>query len=1452
MKNVFKSALAILLLILMLAGNGYAEALHPFYEQNGDCYLLIGEGSAKAVWSLNNLTSGIPASLYDPYDAYGLTAAQKWNATANKSDKDLFTFAGTESALTPMTGTKVPRRIIMSATTNIYGFATVPPATVHRFHGAPNASPTGRGNHPTWTINGLFGGIDYPCNTVPAAVPGMPGYYWYPVGQGFYHAADVVVWSNWTYGGANRRPLSNPPPISEQYNQRTDGSPPTRGPWAACCAGNRPQNGWIHGGWVRRMIRENLFGAYRNLKLFKYRIDSGAISPAMIRDVANVLARVTGTMDMNGECCDGCIARVDGAAMPGVPSPHLSCVYSAIVDRSYLYRRDQGSSDFTLDGTTAADLLVGSGADTTCKFLGISSRSETGNYVYLLGLNQINQWLTDANALPGMMLNELTDVAVSDQWWQTGGIVYAYDATKSRVYRFVRNEVEPDKNGLPTEIDVSAGGILPDKIGADGFGSLYIMRTEYEPANTSFFVPGTESRKYLAQVMAGGVNRYRAEFKQQVYKSVFMRDYYTGVISRIPGRVLLGENTFYRDFFADDINDYTTWAWIAPYGQFAPIVDSNVRTELGVINSPTPPRPGNLDAVTDNYGPLVSSDDVFSPAVPDASGTLPDSEDYWFMVENAPYFDANEVNIGNLGENPNGGPLGQFPNTIQSSSIKYYWKILQTHNRFGEPEEATILDMETEGVSGDYMLLFPPAAGKFKVGVKVAYRYYDYTKLPVGALSNRKGDVLKPTLDLPPLVAVGDDAAGYSWEDIHIRTVPPVIVPEDRGIIMSGVYKADGGILSNFKPGPSAHPDHFGCSNIGWTNTNCRHSHCDPSNNALTPTKFIIDGLSLVPQPPEYDETSNSWRITYSNSAKNWSLQLRESNYNLSRGMDRIDSMTGEEPPNPNDPDLIETPKTLEWAGPLSVTWSSELKRGSDTIVSKQLVTASPILTLAQMRILFPTPSEPASYTLSVDFRRTYRYSVWKEIPRYIGGVPAEPMRVVVTRNVPMRIWSDAEILVTDNTPPASHLATPESAGTVAQAYFLRTQILYGTTGETLWDPESPPTSNPLSLVFVVADNNPMANENYSNGGADIYHASLPGLRVNFKPSNQLATFSYQTKFGVMPPPLADGDVPTAEQIRYSTGGSAANKVAAAHVTSESQFNTLTGTTGLYCKAFSYRAYTIDVRELIHFSKELKEEAGAWDYTGDWSPNMYPLNANNSAGYRSLLYGLGWSEACNTPINILKTDPLMTGQVIVCDNDRPNVFIVARQDKYPDSLFYAPTNIKLNTMPTKWVQFATQGMGSSGNNGPESWESADNTASFNDKFKVDAALPVTNQIFPDGQDLEVDVPVRFDLVTSDNAGKVATVSFELRDDGDNVLLDGLFAANLPMQYVFRKPGDYKLTAVVEDDAVSWPGNPKAYMPSDTGDPGVTPAPNKRKLRVLFKVVPTWLDFRVIERKRTGQ
>jgi len=1473
MKNLFqKMVLAAICFTIACFQATAQERLHPFYEQNGDCYVLVGEGNARAVWALNNLIEGAASvPLYDPGDAYGITAAQKWNAALLKSDKDLFTFAGTESPPVSLKGQLAPRRIIMSATTNVYGFNEVPPYTVHRFHGAPNASPTGRGNHPAGTINSLFGGIDYPCNTVPAAVATMPGYYWYPMGKGFYHSADVVVWSNWTYGNnaANRRYPGNPPPAGEQYNQRTDGSPPTRGPWAVCCAGNQPGSGWIRGGWVRRMIRENLFGAYRNLKLFKYRIDSGAAVPTLDRDVANVLARVTGTMDMNGECCDGCIARVDGAAMPGVPSPYLSCIYSSIVNRTYLYRRDQDSTSFTLTGANINDQLVGDGGDLTCKFLGISSKSETGNYVYLLGLNQINQWLADANAPPSMKLNQLTDMAVSDQWWQTGGMIYAYDATKGSVYCFVRNE--NGTNGIPSEINVSADGVLPDKIGADGHGSLYMLRTEYEPANTSFFRDGNESSKSFEGVMAGGIPYFKAVYKQNVYKSVYRRLYdQGGRIEKLNNRVKLGTNTFVRNYITADDNINSAKIWISGFTQLVPIINSNIRTELAVINSPSPPRPSSLEARTDCVGPMVSATTGFEKAVPDANGDYTDDKDYWFMVENAPYFDANEVNIGNVGEDTNNnGRIGQFPNTIQKSSIRYYWKVIQTHDRFGTmmTAPATILDMETDGVSGDYLFLFPPGAGKFRVGVKVTYRYYDYRDLPVGALSSRKGDVLKPPLSEAPIVSAGQDSDNYSWAVISIKQVPPVISPQDRGVIMSGIGNSanpNDGMLSNYKPGPAALG--YGCNNIMWGNERCRHTFCNPANTNLAPTAFILDGHSLVPSKA-IQNADGSWKLEYANPPSYWNLNLRESNYNLARGVNRVASMTSEYPPVPTDPNLI--PGSVRWVGGLSVTWKSELKRGSEVIVDRQINTTQAALPLTQLRQLFPVPSEPASYTLSVDFRRTYRYEIYQEVWRRVGGTLIRETKTV-PRVINMRIWSDAEILVTDNTPPQRSYLNPyadisnSSINPVSQAYFINSNTLYGTTGEALNETESPPAANPTQLIFVVGDNNPMANSGIGNPGRDPYHSTVAGvgarLRVHHNTANQVGTFTYDTVQGIMPPQIAAGSTMTTEQAQqrrwYSSGPNASYKLSAATINNQAEFDAITGTTGLYNKSFSYRVYTINLSDLAHFSRDLAKDGNQrWGYNGSWSPRMHPQHANNSSGYKNLEFGLAWREACHGAGNDLSVTAQKSGQIVVRDNDRPNAFIRASQDKYIDQNFMVPNNIETGTgaIPPAWVRFSTPGMNEAVNNGPENWNRDDNTAAFAPPFRLSAAQ-VTNVLFPTGQELEVDVPVRFETLTADNSGTVATLTYKIVDAAGTTLADGMFGASLPLQYVFRQPGRYKVILEISDNAVSWPSNPGAYA-SDAApgaSPGVSPQVNKRKVEAIFDVVPTRLDFRVIERNRIGQ
>jgi hypothetical protein len=252
---------------------------------------------------------------------------------------------------------------------------------------------------------------------------------------------------------------------------------------------------------------------------------------------------------------------------------------------------------------------------------------------------------------------------------------------------------------------------------------------------------------------------------------------------------------------------------------------------------------------------------------------------------------------------------------------------------------------------------------------------------------------------------------------------------------------------------------------------------------------------------------------------------------------------------------------------------------------------------------------------------------------------------------------------------------------------------------------------------------------------------------------------------------------------------------------------------------------------------------------------MHPQRANNSPGYKNLEFGLAWRESCFSLANDLSILPQRSGQIVVRDNDRPNAFIRASQDKYVDTLFMAPNNIETTTgaIPPAWVRFSTPGMVDAINNGPENWDRDDNTAAFAPIFRT-AVGQVTKLLFPPGRELEVDVPVRFDILAADNAGGVATVSYKLVDAADNVLLDGMFGASLPLQYVFRQPGRYKIVLEIRDEAVSWPSNPRAYasdaLPSAV--PGVSPAYNKRKVEAIFDVVATRLDFRVIERNKVGQ
>ena len=1425
-----KLSIRVVLILGILLAGGTAWALHPFYEQNGDCYLLVGEGAKRGVYALNNLSSGTPNLLYNPYDAYGLTASQKWDPIANKSIKELFTFAGTETGLASLSG-MVARRVMTQASSSVYDIYTVPPFTVHRFHGASNQGPTGRGNHPLGTINSLFAGTDYPCSIVPTNVATMPGYQWVPLGK-FYHARDVIVWSNWTYAERNRNPGGG------TFNPQTYGTPqwPTflpPGPWDVCCNGNRPQNGFMRGGWVRRLIRENLNGKFRNLKLYKYTVGSGLSVPAYQRDVATVLTQVTGTLDKNGECCDGCISRIDGENQPGVPSPLLDCVYSSNVDRSYIYRRDFGLPSYLLQGTAGSDMTIGNGGDLTCEFLGVSSRNTTGNFVYLLGKNQINQWLTNANAPPGMLLDEVTDVAVSDQWWQTGGIVYAYDKPQDLVYQFKRNEGGSDTIPISIPVLDVTTGLKPDKIGADGFGNLYLMRTLFDPATTTPMMGNNTSNAYsyaysysYLTTIGGGIVVYRARFRQNVYKGITKRDYYSGLQTEVPGKVLLGMNEFFRDFTSVTPAVGTTWLWMGPLGQYSPAIDSEIRTELGVINTTTPPRVENEVAVVDCNGPLVEGSviekDYAYPTSPllDADGFLPDSRDYIFLVENFPSIenDGKDINTKSSPKNNDGdGASGVFPSTTKRNPT-YHWKVLQVKDRNGFPMNpaSVILDQETNNQVGGAFYFFQPSPGEFRVGVKAKYQYYNYNNLPLGQLSDKKETVLTGLT-----TATGGDADGYSWETIKIKPVPFIPPASGTAVLMSGRPLSTGGY--KFRPDI---PD------------DALTTFCLPSVEVPPSPDFVLNGTGTVPiEAGSYV-------------SGDWAFRVRETYYNIATGINRIASITAATPPDPMDPKMIRSPMTLQWLDPApQFTWKSTLLRGPEIIWESTVTRTDTDLGIDDLRKLFPVPSQPASYSLSVNSTRRYAWDTYVERRDPISGTRYWDPK---TERRSISLFASATVCVTDPWGPKDFFANPYLGGNASSpAIFVDTDVLYGTTGETLRNVDSPPSgySAPNYLEFIVADDNPMGNDTTTgNSGRDRFHGSISSLnlKITHIAANRVASFSYSTTPGMMPPAsFNSGEEYLADW--YQTGAGPAFKVFQVDINNETEFNAAAKVTtkpenaGKYCKSFSYRKLYISLDDVKHFSRPLPDEP-----LPTTLPNPLPLSgemdtgyANSNDFYNNLSYGFAWRESSG---NV--TDPQHLGQIVIRDNDRPNAFIQCSHDKSPEAIFTALSNI--NSLPPKWVRYSTRQKQEPARNGPESFTgTADFKPSFHSFYLTDPSAVVQNSFFNALSPLEIDIPTQFRALISDNiggAGGVATVSFFLAS-GTDVLVNN----QNPIQYIFPVPGKYTVKLSIRDNAKGWPSNPKGASARVAG-----PNYNYRNIEGIVDVVGFKLDVRVIDRTRLGR
>ena len=1413
MSNKFK---VLLLSFLLVCSSGFCGNLHVFYEQNGDCFMLVGNGSYRGVYALNNLTNNPYNWMYDPKDSYGITAGQWWKGTANETspsliEKRLYTFWASKISSRSLDGVEVKRRVIPIGTDNVYSSSvTDPPFIVHRRHSGTRASPTGLGNH-THTdykksLDTFFTPSDIPCTEVPVSAgtdKNGNALYWVTSGIDWFHDRTRPVWSNYTYPSS--------------------------------------------GGYCHRVAKEFLTEHTKDINLQAMNINNKQSVFEVNKESAFVATVVTGTegnASTLGECVDGCIKAQPSVALPGTPEPIVRFVYSSQLKRSYLYNRPLGETTFTLNNGPS-DIIVGRGDNVTCNFIGISTKSSTSNYVYLLGSDVINEWMIAANCPSTMHIAKAEDlacVAVSDQWWQTGGIVYAYDSKKAKVYSFVR--VEGGKSGPPDEIDVHFDGRLPDKIGADGFGNLYVLKTELDPPNISNFgKDGTENQR-IYDFSFEGQKRFLAIYRQYVYKAVYKRPYGLDTdFSKIKQRIPIGINQYERGYITADNNINSKKIWITPLEQTRYDGDgNNIRTELAVINVPTPPEPTNVDAIADCSGPMELTGTGFVMASPDnTDGSYSSTRNIFFIAENAPYYDANGVNITGGTEDKDGdGAIGRYPNTIKESSVVFHWKIVKTKDQFGKtinPGDKDYLVLDT---TGDYLLVFPSLLeGEFDVGLKVEYRYYDYTKLKVGALASEKETCLYPRPGDPAKVATARGRIvrdGYSWEHIKQTWKKPPESLDGNGIIMTSMnYDNDSG----YKPSASS------------------------NDKNLKKTYFVMDGASLCQQVDKYKN------ISYKSNTR-WGLKLRETQANLNKGLDRTKIVMAPNPPDPKDDNMV--PDTLKWVDNFQVAWRASLKRGNETLWTKTLTVENFNLTQAQLRELMPMPSDPLRYVINASVYRQYMYLVYVRYPvrqtSYGWEYKTERVPVVVT----VSIDGEAEICVTDNTGPSlyQYNAEENAAQRVVPGYAMvyatgpayktvknktdiknvkankSTVFINASTGETIdkWNPST-------WMIFYVCDNNPMANytgtQAVNTSTKDAYHQTGTNiLRASFNRDKRKAILHYDTAAGIK-----------------RTASLVGQNITPEPVVDESELKSV----GLVpSKALSYVKYNIPAGCMDNFS----------NITGIDNARL-PFNyATNTKGYTNYKFGLSCIDSCNADYNKLDNESevigsckedYFVGTTVVKDNDRPNIFISAFQDRYPDmekqfrvpsiivdkkydNLFATDPKNGFVTTPNTSQWFLTF---DDENNGPPNWYNKNSFGGdIKDSFKFIKAKEALLTIFRDSMldektnktkdcRLLTDVPVLFRFVMIENSGTPKCKSFTLNKYPSGKLADG--KADEAIQYVFRNAGDYFVELEVEDDAKDWPDNTNAVKnPTNAKDEHQT-----RTLRAYFKVLDSRFEYRVLER-----
>ncbi len=933
------------------------------YMGNGAVYVLIKDGNVKGIYAMNNLTTKIPNSIHTPAKPVtGLKATPEGKLNFFVVDKNPLSAPANIDVKIPY----VPKGKWVGTGKANGWLDTWDPATwvskadAYQYIGSAYYS-----HHWAW------GKTCYPCWHTPTPKPGTTA-----GTTGFY-----TIPNNTPYHSFDRSDN-----IDEDGNGVID------------LIAYIQKQGWtMYPKWCYYNDIPSYFIYQDNVTIKKTNwflnlLDptTGAVSKSASAS-ASAEEKYIDRKRING-CHDGCFPGSSKVTVK--PDKWISKVTTNVYGDVYFYKRKENSSLYSLKFNNGA-IPSGStviGNPKSAEFLAVASKGNHVDWIYCLNRNIIKGWMKDAGF---STIGNVDSVAVSDQWWRDGGIVFVYDKSTGILSLIERSESSTTNKVIRADNRVIDSAL--DDLSSDGYGNVYGCKTTYDPANKNLLVvdyPPAGHIKSAVYSLVSGTHSFEVTLSQSVYKEVIKYDYYSDFLNKEScGKIHIGANEYVVTAVAKNKTDPPSLWQVIGNPVLKNSDNSNLDLEITAINYAVPPKViGNTIGKLDIDGPYeingnsINHVNSFSYktystnpgfyATKDSSGNytqygLLDNKLFLFAVENYPLpsiKDWKSSNIGNRAINTRSG-------TKRDSS-----------DGLSDPSSNSLAD-KTFGPSGLYDIITTPT-GNVQVNVKwsnqptltqskifkggfvssLNFSYMDNTNTPIIDESDVNGDGQK---DYPHYIWFLYQAVNKYGEDYTIKNsgVGRELFSIESDSPIFGVY-LEGGVYDLFVAskyswfdydllGPtSSESDRWQFNKtvfLGTANNKCaitgpkRYYPQNPKLNALglgntnwAHHRFCVvssppappDGIIVAKSGPVID-TGNQKFVVDEDSQVTWQLKDPISD----AAKNKVEIMKKAKPPKP---DLANyNPSTLQWTTAVQLSIDYYLNKGNVKIGGKPIYKSS-------------------------------------------------------------------------------------------------------------------------------------------------------------------------------------------------------------------------------------------------------------------------------------------------------------------------------------------------------------------------------------------------------------------------------------------------------------------------------------------------------------------------------